>query len=143
MHLSIMHLSLRNSNANFDNFVEPLENNSYFFHIICLNETWISTNGFQNNSQYDLPNICRYLLKGEVGKKEGGVVIYTKNNLEYKIRNDLPISYCNAENLTTEIIVENPCSFISCCCYRPQNAGSPIFISRLNLTFEKVNIYIY
>lgn len=124
MHLSIMHLSLRNSNANFDNFVDPLENNSYFFHIICLNETWISTNGFKNNSQYDLRNISRYLLKREVGKKEGGVVIYPKNNLEYKIRND-------------------PCSFISCCCYRPQNTGSLIFISHLNLTLEKVNIYIY
>ena len=124
MHLSIMHLSLRNSNANFDNFVEPLENNSYFFHIICLNETWISTNGFKNNSQYDLRNISRYLLKREVGKKEGGVVIYPKNNLEYKIRN-------------------YPCSFISCCCYRPQNTGSLIFISHLNLTLEKVNIYIY
>ena len=77
-----------------------------------LSENWISNNASKNSSQHNLPNYISIPFEKKGGKKGEGLVIYIKNDLEYKIRNDLSIWNCNPESLTIEIDIENTNNFI-------------------------------
>ena len=67
-----MHLNLRDLNANFDNFVDLLENSSHPFNFIYLSETWIFNNHFKNKTQYNLSNYISNPFEWRGGKKGEG-----------------------------------------------------------------------
>ena len=84
--LSLLHLNIRSIQANFENFHHLLEESNFSFNIICLSETWITDKAFRENSCYHIQN---YDAERKSKKKGGGVLIYVRSNLMYKIRNDV------------------------------------------------------
>ena len=64
-----MHLMMSSLNANFNHFVELLENGPHFFNVVCLSLTWISNNNFQKNSPYNLPSYVSIPFETKDGQK--------------------------------------------------------------------------
>ena len=68
-------------------------------------------------------------------KTGGGVLIYVKNDVNFKIRTDLTISDQDVEFLTIEILNESSKNFLVTCCYRPPTG----IVKRLIQEIEKVH----
>ena len=71
---------------------------------ICLSETWCTNDDFLSNSNYQIPNYTAIHYERKTGKRGGGVLIYIKNNLTYKLRSDLCFSSGDNEMLSIEIV---------------------------------------
>ena len=138
--LSLLHLNIRSMNANFENFKTFLEQTEFAFNVICLSETWLSNNSFRENSVYHLPNYDAIPLERKTKKRGWGVLMYVRNNLMYKVRNDLSISDCNREFLTIEIINKESKNTIITCCYKPPRANTETFTAHLQLMFHKCSL---
>ena len=134
--LSLIHLNIRSIQANFESFKQLLEESNFAFNVICLSETWSSDKAFSENSNYQIPNYNSIHLERKICKKGGGVLIYIRNNLLYKIRNDLSVSDCDSEVLSVEIINKNKKNFIISNCYRPPNGNSGCFNTFLQNIFN-------
>ena len=102
--LSIVHLNIRSLNTNFENFRNLLTESNHCFNVICLRETWFSDEDFKNNSNYQIPKYKAIHHERKTGKRGGGVLVYIKNSLTYKVRSDISFSSCDNELLTIEII---------------------------------------
>ena len=137
--LSLLHLNIRSLNSNFEEFKNILQESNYYFNIICLSETWSTDNYFKDNSNFHLPNYDAIHLERKTNKKGGGVLIYIKTNLIYKIRENLSISDCDREILSIEIINDRSKNFIVSCCYKPPNSNLRMFNESLNKIFECTN----
>ena len=122
--LSVFHLNIRSLNANFESLKVLLEECNFSFDILCLTETWCSDQSFGANSNFQLPNYDALHYERKTNKKGGGIVIYVKTNLIYKIRNELSISNSDSEVLTIEIINDKSKNYIITCCYRPPRGNS-------------------
>lgn len=93
--LSLLHLNIRSINSNFESFRESLESCNFVFNVICLSETWSNDKEFRNNSIFHLKGYKAIHYERQVSKRGGGLLIYIKSDLMYKIRHDLNISDCN------------------------------------------------
>ena len=133
----MLHLNIRSINANFENFKNLLEESKYIFNVICLSETWSTDKDFYENSLYHLDNYNAIHFQRNVNKRGGGVLIYLKKELTYKIRDNLSNSDCNGEFLTIEIINKFSKNYIITCCYRPPNGKVKNFNNHLNKIFDK------
>ena len=80
-----------------------------------------------------------YLIERKTNKKGGGVVIYVKTNLTYKIRHELSISNKDSEVLTIEIINNKSKNYIITCCYRPPRGNSKALSEFLEKTYRLNN----
>ena len=98
-YFAMIHLNIRSSAANLDNFINYLECLNTEFAIICLTETWL------NETNYDLYEIPNYVHIGKQrsGKKGGGVSIYVKQTIKYKIRGDLNLTDHESEAVFIEL----------------------------------------
>ena len=67
----MIHLNIRSSAANLDNFINCLECLNTQFAIICLTETWL------NETNYDLYEIPNYVHIGKQrsGEKGGNIIV--------------------------------------------------------------------
>ena len=133
--ISLLHLNIRSLNANFENFRDLLEQSDSTFNIICLTETWSSDADFHSTSLYQLPHYKAIHFERKINKKGGGVLIYVKDDLKYKTRQDLCISDINCECLTIEIINKDSKNFLVSCCYKPPNGNT------MNLSEHLINIF--
>ena len=125
--LSLLHLNIRSLNTNFDDFNNLLEESNFSFNIICLSETWSTDKNFQESSNFHFPNYDAIHLERKTKKKGGGVLIYIKTNLMYRVRNDLSVSDCDREILTIEVINNGTKNFLVSCCYKPPRANTNNF----------------
>ena len=66
-YFAMIHLNIRSSATNLDNFLNYLECLNTEFAIICLTETWL------NERNYDLYEIPNYV---HIGKQEGKEAVY-------------------------------------------------------------------
>ena len=145
--ISLLHLNIRSLNANFENFRNLLEECNFCFNVICLTETWSSDDDFNSNSIYILPHYKAIHCERKTNKKGGGVLIYIKNDLIYKSRNDLCKSDIDTESLTVEIINKVSKNIIISCCYKPPSGTTLNFSEHLknifqHATFENKIFYI-
>ena len=74
---------------------------------------------FKTNSNYHLPNYEGILHQRKTNKRGGGVLMYIRNDLSYKIRNDLCISDGEREILTSELLTKSMKNIIVSCYYKP------------------------
>ena len=88
---SITHINCQSILSTFDEFAVMLK--SYQFNIISLSEVWLTN----NQHQLDYVNIAGYKLifKHCKDKKGGGVGFYIKDNISFKICNDLTKNIVN------------------------------------------------
>ena len=87
---SVLHLNIRSMNKNFEAFQDFYKSLNTKFSIICLTETW--ANDSNQNSLFQLEGyISVYQIRKS--RKGGGIVIFIRDSLLYKLRNDLRINY--------------------------------------------------
>ena len=87
-----------------DEFHTLLEESKHSFNAICLTETWLNDHEFTTNSNYHLPNFAGIHYERKTNKRGGGVLMYIRNDLIYKIRNNLCISDGHREILAIELL---------------------------------------
>ena len=74
---------------------------------------------FKTNSNYQFPHYEGIHYDRETNKSGVGVLVYIRNDLTYKIRNDLCISDGDREILTVELLTKSMNNIIVLCCYKP------------------------
>src|SRR5215813_7704347 len=98
--LSFFHLNCRSIKAHFDEISNLITQLNSCFPIMGLSETWI-TNDLRNC--FSLPNYnCEFSCRKN-DSPYGGVGLYIKNNIPYKIRDDLSSTIDLCESLWIEI----------------------------------------
>ena len=105
--------------SNLDDLYTLLEEGKHSFNVISLTETWLNDHEFKTNSNYHLPNYEGIHHKRKANKRGGGVLTFIRNDLTYKIRNDLCISDGDSEILTIELITKIMKNIAVSCCYKP------------------------
>ena len=75
--------------------------NLYQLDIMAVTETWLQDTKYQQN--YVQINGYNAIFKDRTNKRGGGVGFYLKEQLHYKVRNDLTRNYSNLEVLLVEI----------------------------------------
>ena len=101
--LSLIHVNIKSMNSNFEKLHDRLLNCSNSLNIICVTETWSTDKDFKNNSNFHLPTFGFIHQQRETGKKVGGILIYLKNYIKFKIIEDLSVTDGNNECITLEI----------------------------------------
>ena len=131
--ISILSLNICSIHAKFDEFKIVIDqiNEHHQVTVICIQETWLSSDDSLNNYQLEGYHL---ISKGKYCAAHGGLIIYLRDDFEYKIENvdrisDFTQSNNNSEyglmweNLTIEIKHKTPNSkkYIVCNMYRVPN----------------------
>ena len=105
------------------------------YQAICTQRTWVHIPGYR-----DLVNLEGYIFlsKHRTYKKKGGVGLYLKNNLNYKIRQDIVSDYEIFELLSIEIINPLNRNIIVTFVYRPPGTDMNDFNSLMGSLCDKL-----
>ncbi|XP_065678459.1 uncharacterized protein LOC136093398 [Hydra vulgaris] len=117
--INTIHINIRSLQKIFEIFRNFIEETCNLFNIICLTETWCSSDDVNFFTNFELPGFNVISLARKTNKRGGGVLIYVKNNLRYFTRHDMSISDADKEVLTIEILTNKIKNKILSCCYRP------------------------
>ena len=120
---------------NFENLKALLEECELVCNMICVSETWCSNTELQNNASLSLAGFDSVPYKRS--RRGGGVLIFIKKNLSYKIRKDLSESDEHKEILSLEILYKNSFNILLGCCYKPLKGDNDILSMFLKHVFEK------
>ena len=108
------------------------------FNIICVSEIWCSNTELQNNSNLSLTDFDSVPYeRSKKSSRGGGVLIFIKKNLSYKIRKDLSECGEPKEILSLEISYKNSSNILLSCCYKPPKDDNDILSMFLKQVFKK------
>ena len=134
--LRIAHLNIRSLRNKSDTLrLEGLDNRT--IDILTLSETWLD-DSFED-SHVTIPGYtCIRLDRSGAKEGYGGVAIYVKEGLSFRVRNDLhsAINEC----LWIELTRTKCRPVLICCAYRAPGFDFTNFISNLEISMEKVNL---
>ena len=123
--MSILHLNIKSIKKNLKTFKNFLSTLNYNFSIICFSETWLDETN-NENSNYELPGYYSiHQIRNNC--KGGGVSIYIKEVLNFKIKDDLSINCKDVESLCIELLFENKRNTLISFLYRPPNGQTEPF----------------
>ncbi len=134
--LSLIHFNSRSLVKNYEKTTDYIQTLNNDFSIIAISETWL-----KSNTHPALINIDNYTIvrSDRQDKKAGGVALYIKNNVNFKIREDLKLPFSQEyESLFIEIESEPKNSIIGVI-YRPPDSNRHPFIEHLSTTINKIN----
>ena len=99
----LLHLNIRSMNKNFEAFQDFYKSLITKFSIICLKETWANDSDINHSSLFQLEG---YIPAHQIRKSRqgGGIVMFIRDSLLYKLRNDLSINCEDIECLSIEIL---------------------------------------
>lgn len=80
-----------------------------------------------------------FTLKGKQIKNGGGIMVYVRSNLMYKIRKDLSVSDADREDISIEIVNKESKNYIISCCYRPPRRNINKFSAFLDKSLQRSN----
>ena len=87
--------------------------------VLCISETWLD----DTISDSEI-NILGYIPeRKERNRQGGGVMMYIRDSIAYKIRSDIALSAPHVENLWIEFKLLMDVSCLMCSMYRPPSAG--------------------
>ena len=130
----IFHLNVRSLRKHLEDFKLLVREMQCSIKLFCLTETWLKDQELTENSNFQIEGYNTVHLERK-DTNGGGVIIYIKNDVNYKIRTDLTTSDADIEFLTIEIINESSKNFLVSCCYRPPKGNNRRFIQEI----EKVH----
>ena len=84
---STLHLNIRSFKENFDKLGDFLATLSLNFKVICVTETWCSSQ-HNNGDLYNLTNYSSIHQTRSSGKTGGDSAIFVHNSLAYSVRKD-------------------------------------------------------
>ena len=115
----ISHLNIRSLVKNVDQF--RIYSHNCKFDIICLSETMLDG----TIQDYEV-NVNGYeVIRKDRNRNGGGVAIYIRNCISYKLRPDL--DHANLESITIEIFKPKAKSFLINTWYRPPGTSLDLF----------------
>ena len=118
--LNVLHVNIRSIKRNFENLKALLKECELVFNIIRVSETWCSNTELQSNSNVSLAGEDSVSYeRSKKSRRGGGVLIFIKKSLSYKIRKDLSESDEHKEILSLEISFKNSSNILLSCCYKP------------------------
>ncbi|XP_065667791.1 uncharacterized protein LOC136088065 [Hydra vulgaris] len=97
--INTIHINIRSLKKIFEIFSNFIEETSNLFNIICLTETWCSSNDVNSFTNFELPGFNVISLARKTNKRGGGVLIYVKNYLQYFSRHDMSITDADKEGV--------------------------------------------
>ena len=115
----IMHLNIRSLIKKIDQFRIYASNNQY--DIMCINETWLD----DKISDLEVGIDGYDLLRKDRKRTGGGVAMYIRSSINYKIRQDVMPDYL--ELITVEIIKPKAKPFLLNTWYRPPDMPMEAF----------------
>jgi hypothetical protein len=83
--LSLFHLNIRSMPKNFDKLIPLLTQSLLKYSIIALTESWLKP---QNADVYNLPDYSHEYIT-RTSRNGGGISLFIKDNITYKLREDL------------------------------------------------------
>ena len=116
---SILHLNIRSTKNLFKTFKNFLSTLNFNFSIILFSETLLDETDTEN-SNYELPGYYS-IHQIRNNRKGGGVAVYIKKVLNFKIKYDLSINCKDVESLCAELLFENRRNTLINVLYRPPN----------------------
>ena len=130
--LSIMSFNIASMNTNFDSFTaELMDGNSCDVIGLCETHLTDATENVYSRENYNL-------ITNNVTSNKGGVGIYIKSHLSYKVRDDLTITYDHIETLFVELTVSRQQLTIGMIYHRPGTSPDK-FIEDLSNIMSNVN----
>ena len=93
-----------------------MEECEFVFNIICVSETWCSNTELQNNSNLSLTGFDSVPYERSKKNRGGGVLIFIKKNLSYKIRKDLSESDEHKKIVSLEVSCKSSSNILLSCC---------------------------
>ena len=137
-YFSMVHLNIRSMAKNLGNFELYLKSLEFEFDIIGLSETWIKGQNldFSKIQGYRQEHVYRENRSG------GGVSLFVKNIIDYKLRSDINILNDNLEAVFIEINktqFATPNNIIIGTVYRPPNTDIQLFMHHLKLILDQMD----
>ena len=123
-----------------DEYELLLESINNPFHIMAFSETWLKTSNCDRASFQDFDHIYNIRpLNGEIDDKEGGggLSLFIKTGLNYKVRYDMTLMLSFIETLFIEVLI-NQKKYIVGLIYRVPNENIDIFNDTLNNILEPI-----
>ena len=112
---SALHVNIRCLNKNFDNLSSFLATLNRTFSVIGVSETWLDKN---NDDSFKIPGF-KFKSNRRKHKSGGGVGIFIKSNLNFKLRNDLQSAAPDIyESIFIEIIQPSSKNILVGCIYK-------------------------
>ena len=139
---SLVHINCRSLLCNYDEFLDFTCSVNNVFDVICTSETWLT------ESTDDLINLTGYTFIGRNrrDKRGGGVGVYIKNELKFKVRPDIISTNDSCELIAAEIINEHARNIIVISTYRCPGTDIHDLIDTINnicSTLKNENKFIY
>ena len=131
----LLHINARSLSKNITSIVHYLNLLQTSFSVIGVSESWLK------DIQDPLIQIPNYTLEGScrLNKRGGGVVLYIKQDLEYKIRNDLCINDSETESFFIEVINSHKSNVIIGIVYKPPCVSGNNFTDHIDEIFSRLN----
>ncbi|XP_031571341.1 uncharacterized protein LOC116305543 [Actinia tenebrosa] len=133
---SLLHLNARSINQNLTKLTDFLTTLDLTFSLIGITETWLD----KRNSSSDYINIEGYnfIQKSRDDRPGGGVGLFIKDDINFKIRNDLTVFDSQIlESIFIEIIRPHQRNVVIGVLYRPPNSNFQMFMNKLNEILPK------
>ena len=121
---------------NFEKFQKIFKTLKFNFSAVCLSETWCDSLDSTKNSNYRLHGYKSFHQTRD-GRKGGGLCIFLRNTLSYKIRSDLNMNSDAIECLCLEISTKTSKNLILSLNYRPPNGDSTLFEKHMKSILSK------
>ena len=86
---SLIHINIRSLNANIDKLKTFLYKLKHQFSLVCITESWLTNSEFTKNSNYYLSGYTGISFERAIDKQAGGICLYIRDDIPYKLRNDL------------------------------------------------------
>ncbi|XP_065681417.1 uncharacterized protein LOC136095111 [Hydra vulgaris] len=126
-YFSMLHINNRSIQKNFESLKQLLYKIGIKFQIICLSETWCKDKNIENNSNFQLPNYKVIHQVRASNKEGGGLCIYIKNSILFKVKPNLSSTTNDYESLCIEIINKTSKNIVIHGLYRPPSGSIKVF----------------
>ncbi|XP_065654714.1 uncharacterized protein LOC136081332 [Hydra vulgaris] len=126
-YFSMLHINIISIQKNFESLKQLLYKIGIKFQIICLSETWCKDKNIENNSNFQLPNYKVIHQVRASNKEGGGLCIYIKNSILFKVKPNLSSTTTDYESLCIEIINKTSKNIVIHGLYRPPSGSIKVF----------------
>ena len=123
---SVLHVSIRSINKNFETFKNFCSKLNCTFSVICFSESWATDNSICNDSNFQIENYTALHQVIESGRGRG-LSIFVHKEIYFKPRTDLSINSNDVESLCIEIHQEKDKNILFSVMCRPPNRDMTVF----------------
>ena len=136
--ISLLHLNIRSVPKNLDKLIPLIDQSQIKYNFVALTETWLRS---ENADVYGLEGYNHEYLTRD-NRPGGGVSIFIKEEINYKVRDDLSVIEPDIEMLWVEIenkSINSTSNLLLGVVYRIPGTDPTLFNAKLNEVLTKIN----